>query len=169
VDAVAITAAWLTAIGIPTQAPPVELIEIARPKVAAYAQGGTIYTRPAMLAAWNRGEKVAHLHHELIHVSRQQAGIFTDDLRLEEGIAAALAADLWRPWMYRFNRARIDTAARSWSYKPQAAWVRGLSAMGCRCDATEWAARRWRITLATSPDAPAMVAAALAAPALPAL
>lgn len=160
----ALTAAWLTGLGIPAQAPQLVVEPMQNPDWIAFTQGGVIHAPAGEVAAWGRGEGVETLLHELAHVASYEAGerpVTPQEVAVEEGVAEAVADDLWIPWMRRFAPRGAQVA--SFSYDPQVEWLRGLSAMGCRCDPDSRDARRWRWRFVTG-DRAAMTAEAMRVP-----
>lgn len=159
----ALTAAWLSGLGVPVTAPQVVVMP-PNPDVIAYVETGVLHTTTGTLSDWLHGADGDSLLHELAHVAAWQAGrrIATrDDAAIEEGAAEAMARDLGWPWAVRYGGG-IQMIGES-AYVPQTEWVRGLSAMGCRCPVDSRAARRWRWRFVTG-DRQAMTAEAMQVP-----
>ena len=159
----ALTAAWMTALGIPVQSPAQVTVGPLDKGVAAQVAEGELTVAEDVMRAWRAGALGDIAIHELTHLAAWQAGIriaSDEELAIEEGVAQVVADDLAWPWLHRGIGVQVTIGAQ---YPKQAAWVRGLSAMGCRCPVDSRGARRWRWRFATG-DRRAMIGAALVPP-----
>lgn len=142
----AVTAIWLTSLGIPVQTPPV-VVEPMPPSISGFVANGAIHTDSKTLKRWKEKQDHQLLLHEMTHVASFQAGHVLDTiekLAIEEGIAQAVEDDLGFHWLRKFPPTSPTIFLYGSAYPKQANWIRKYSSLKCNCPWQSRDARRER-------------------------
>ncbi|MEW6582754.1 MAG: hypothetical protein AB1416_08340 [Actinomycetota bacterium] len=121
---------------------------------------GVLIASPRVIRDWRRGRHGLALLHELVHtaspmVHRDFAAATEAEQAMEEGVAEAVAWDLWPAWEHRFGP---DDSAVVGRYLDQREWVLRVSAAATRGASDSWRARRWRWRLVSGDRASMLTA-----------